>query len=234
MIDTHCHIDLYDDPIELAHKIERSRVTCVAVTMLPSHYKMGKQHLTNFRKTHASLGLHPLRVVEGQSEINEFLRLSESCEFIGEVGLDFSSRGKPTKGLQVEVLSAITESLLGGKFVSVHSRDAYVETVNVLEKGGVGPVCFHYFNGGIEVAKEIADLGHFFSFNQRMLRGKHRDLVSELPRERILVESDGPFLTKSPFNAISFVYRRLAEIWKMDTSEVEAVISTNFSNCRTA
>ena len=233
MIDTHCHIDLYDDPLELARRVEHLRITCVAVTMLPSHYKMGKRHLATLGHVHEAIGLHPLRASEAQSEIDEFLRLAKSCEFIGEVGLDFSRQGRIAKNLQIEMFSMIAQSFSGGKFVSVHSRDAFWETMNILEEKKIRPVCFHYFTGGVAAAKKIAESGHFFSFNQRMLKGRHRNLVKELPHERILVESDGPFLTSSPINAVRVVYEQIADIWEMDISRVEALISSNFSNCRT-
>ena len=131
------------------------------------------------------------------------------------------------------MFSAIAGSFSGGKFVSVHSRKAHQEIVKILEDEGLEPVCFHYFTGGGVEAKEIAEQGHFFSVNRRMLRGRHQDLIRELPKHRILVESDGPFLSKAPLSAVKDTYAQISKIWGMDFSRVETLISNNFENCRT-
>jgi len=233
MIDAHCHIDLYDDPIALAQKIHHSRMSCVAVTMLPSHFRMGETHLSPFDNIHSALGIHPLRVSEGQNEVDDFLQISQSCEFIGEVGLDFSDEGKSTKELQIEVFSTIVKGFSRGKFVSIHSRMAHYDVARILGEEGVQSACFHYFTGGVVAAKELAKQGHFFSVNQRMLRGRNQDLVRELPRDRILVESDGPFLSKAPLSAIKDTYTQIGKIWGMDLSDTESLIAKNFASCRT-
>ncbi len=72
MIDTHCHVDLYEDPVGLARKIEGAQSQCVAVTMLPSHFRLGLPHLAALSSVHAALGLHPLRAKEGECELDDF------------------------------------------------------------------------------------------------------------------------------------------------------------------
>ena len=191
MIDTHCHIDLHDDPIGIARRIEESQIECVAVTMLPSHYRMALPHIKKFDQLHASLGMHPLRITEGVKETEAFMAFSQSCDFIGEVGLDFSREGNATRETQISVLKKILDSLRGGKFVSVHSRGAALETLAIFDDGNVGPVCFHYFTGGLEVATAAANKGHYFSFNCRMLNGRNKGLLDSIPKDRVLVESEG-------------------------------------------
>ncbi len=233
MIDTHCHVDLYDDPIGVAQKIERAQTQCVAVTMLPSHYRLGLPHLATFDDVHAALGLHPLRVTEGERELDDFISLSTTCEFIGEIGLDFSREGRATKSRQVEVLDRILQWVKGRKFVTVHSREAAPTLLQMLAETGVGPVCFHYFTGGQSVATDAIDAGHFFSFNQRMLKGRQSALFDTVPRDRVLVESDGPFLTKAPTTATKDAYSLIAERWELSLSEVVEIIAQNFKACRT-
>ena len=234
MIDTHCHIDFHNDPVGLARDMEESQTECVAVSMLPSHYRLGLPHLNSFTKVHASLGMHPLRVSEGKNEVDAFTALSRECEFIGEIGLDFSKEGKPTKEIQIEVLLRIVNSFRGGKFVSVHSRGAAREVLNIFNEYNTGPVCFHYFTGGHEVASEAVNCGHYFSFNRRMLKGKHKALLDIIPRDRVLVESDAPFLSKAPISATKEAYLIIGEYWETSLSETERTISRNFQNCRTA
>ncbi len=234
MIDTHCHLDLHDDPVGLARKVEATQTMCVAVTMLPSHFRLGLPHLAPYKNVHAALGLHPLHVKEGECEIDEFVELSKTCDFIGEIGLDFSREGRETKSIQVEAFSRILNSVKGGKFVSVHSREAAKDLLQMLAKNKVGPICFHYFTAGPVVAAEGIEAGHFFSFNRRMLNGKHKALLDIIPRNRVLVESDAPFLTKNPITATKNTYALIAEHWKIPLSDVVKTIAQNFTSCRTA
>lgn len=234
MIDTQCHVDLHDDPVGLAQKMEKSQTECVAVTMLPSHYLLGLPYLNGFSQIHASLGMHPLRVNEGKNEVDAFNALSKDCDFIGEIGLDFSKEGKPTKEIQIEVLLRIVNSIKGGKFVSVHSRGAAKEALNIFDEHNTGPVCFHYFTDGHDVASAAVMGGHYFSFNRRMLNGKHKALLEIVPQDRVLVESDAPFLSKAPISATKETYSMIAEYWKTSLSGAEKTILRNFQNCRTA
>ena len=112
-------------PLGWLKKIQASESGCVAVTMLPSHFRLGMRHLAPFRNIHPALGLHPLRVEEGRAELEDFVALSRSCDFIGEIGLDFSRQGAPTKELQLGVFLRIIDCVRSGKFVSVHSRGAW-------------------------------------------------------------------------------------------------------------
>lgn len=233
MIDTHCHVDLHDDPVGLARKMQASQTECVAVTMLPSHYRLALPHLKQFDGVHASLGMHPLRATEGKKEIDAFISLSICCNFIGEIGLDFSREGKATKEIQIEVLLRIMDSIRGGKFVSVHSRCADQEILKIFDKNKVGSVCFHYFTGGQDLVSAAVSRGHYFSFNRRMLIGKQKALLDIIPKDRVLVESDAPFISKSPILVIKESYRLIADCWGMSLSETVETISRNFSNCRT-
>lgn len=234
LLDTHCHIDLFDDPITQVEAYERSGNHCILVTMLPSHYRAALDHLRPYEHVQAALGIHPLRAREGRKELDLFKNLCSGAEYIGEIGLDLSGDGKATKKEQLEVMSNVLCHLDSGKFVSVHSRNAHEEVAILLEDSQVGPVCFHYFIGGPLAAAELANKGHYFSINHRMLKSKHREILDSIPKERILVESDGPFLTKRPLSMIRSVYTEFSKMWGIDLKQVEELIALNFDKCRTA
>jgi len=232
-VDTHCHIDLFDDPISTARAYESAQTNCVMTTMLPSHYQAALPHLKPFRAILPALGMHPLRVSEGKNEIRMFVDLARSAECIGEIGLDFSVEGQRTKKLQSAILGSILPAIGNGKFVTVHSRNAHDELSGLLDDYHVGPVCFHYFIGGPQTAARLAAKGHFFSLNSRMLSNKHSRIIDAVPRDHILVESDGPFLTKRPLAMIEHVYNELSKIWHTDKFETEELLALNFCRCRT-
>lgn len=232
-IDSHCHIDMFNDPIATAHAYENAHMGCVMATMLPSHYQVALSHLKPFKEIRPALGMHPLRANEGKKEISMFKTLALSAEYIGEIGLDLSAEGQSTKELQVEILRSILPAIGKGKFVTVHSRNAHTELSNILDYFKIGPVCFHYFIGGPQEAEKLVVKGHYFSINHLMLKNKHRNLIDAVPRDRILVESDGPFLTKQPWSMINQVYNELSNIWRIDKFDVDALLVDNFSKCRT-
>jgi TatD DNase family protein len=232
-IDTHCHIDMFDDPISMAQAYERSQTVCVMPTMLPSHYQMALPHIESLRNIRPALGLHPLRAKEGYKEIVRFIDISKSVEFIGEIGLDLSNEGKRNKNFQVDVLRRILPVLGSGKFVTVHSRNAHGELSMLIDEYRVRPVCFHYFTGGQQAAVELSRMGHYFSINHRMLTSKHRSILDSVPKEKILVESDAPFLTKRPLAMVKNVYKELCKIWQISQNEIQELIALNFEKCRT-
>jgi TatD DNase family protein len=232
-IDSHCHIDLFDDPVATARAYVRAQTDCVMATMLPSHYQVALQHLKSFRTIRPALGMHPLRASEGKDEIRMFKYLVSSAECIGEIGLDFSAEGRKTMEQQSDIFRRILPAIGSGKFVTIHSRNAHDEVSSILDEYNVGPVCFHYFIGGQHAAEKLLQKGHYFSINHRMLLSKHRSIIDAIPRERILVESDGPFLTKHPLAMIDHVYEELSNVWHIDKIKSEELVSLNFGKCRT-
>jgi len=232
-IDTHCHIDMFDDPISISQAYEKSQTICVMTTMLPSHYTMALPHIEAFKVIHPALGLHPLRAKEGRSEVSTFIDIVKSVEFIGEIGLDLSTEGKKNKTLQVDILRKILPAIGKGKFITVHSRNAHSELARLIDEYRVGPVCFHYFTGGPEAAVELSKTGHYFSINHRMLKSRHRTILEHVTKDKILIESDGPFLTKRPISVVKSIYEELSKIWRIDQNEIQNLIALNFKNCRT-
>lgn len=232
-VDSHCHIDLFDDPVAVAREYESTRTACVMTTMMPSHYQAALPHLKPFKMTLPALGMHPLRVSECDNEVTMFLDLARSAKCIGEIGLDLSADGQKTQEMQTVILRSILPVIGNGKFVTVHSRNAHEEVSSTLDEHGVGPVCFHYFIGGLIAAEKLVKKGHYFSINHRMLRNKHTRLIDVVPRNRIIVESDGPFLTKRPLAMLERVYNELSKVWQTDKFVTEELIALNFSKCRT-
>jgi TatD DNase family protein len=232
-IDTHCHIDMFDNPIAMAQAYEKSQTICVMTTMLPSHYMMALSHTEPFKTIHPALGLHPLRAKEGHSEVSIFLEIVKSTDFIGEIGLDLSTEGKKNKILQIDILRRILPAIGKGKFLTVHSRNAHSELAMLIDEYRTGPDCFHYFTGGPKAAAELSKMGHYFSINHRMLKSRHRSILDYVPKEKILIESDGPFLTKSPISVVENIYKELGNIWQIDQNEIKSLIALNFKGCRT-
>lgn len=234
MIDSHIHIDLFKNPLITAKSIQEHLDVAVAVTMLPSHYLLACRHLKGFSRIHPAVGAHPLRSSEALLEVKRFRELYRNASYVGEIGLDGSREGAATFETQLRVFEDILSLISSGSFVTIHSRNAENETLDALKKHSIGPVCFHYFTGGMEKAQRVISDGHYLSYNIKMLNSrKHMDLFREIPRERLLFESDAPFLGVDPIGQLRSLTAKTAEFWKKDGGAVISQVKENFKRCRT-
>jgi TatD DNase family protein len=204
------------------------------VTNLPSHFALAADRLRHSRFVTVALGIHPLFVEKGIRELATFKRMVKHVNFIGEIGLDFSRHGASTKSLQERVFEAILESFESRpRFVTLHSRGAEQAVLEGLRQHKVKQCVFHWFSGTLRALENILADGHFISINPSMIASaKGQQIINQAPKERILVESDGPF-TKIDGRAckptdIGIVYRTLAAQWKIKDAEAETLVESNF------
>lgn len=234
LIDAHCHIDLYKNPETILNECERFGVTVIAVTNLPSHFEMGYSHFTHTKRVRISLGLHPLHAEKHKDEFDKFLKNLDKTSYIGEVGLDFSIEGIKTKEIQLNSFEKILQSVSDKeKILSIHSRRAEIEVLGLLMKYEVRNAIFHWYSGPISVLHEILGAGYFFSINPQMINSpKGQGIVRNIPIERILTESDGPFVqfknrTIHPMD-VRAVLEYISKVRNLGISIVEHQIQSNF------
>lgn len=233
MIDTHCHIDLYDNPLEVAVAAEKLAVKTVAVTYLPSHFLLASKHLTGFKHVRPALGLHPLAIKDHEREIGLFSECFQAAEYIGEVGLDFSGSNKVTRLAQEESFATIVRHIKkSSKLVTIHSRGAEDSVLEILRNGGAGPVVFHWFSGSKRQLSNLLDAGHRISVNTSMIsREKWAELIVYVPRSAILTETDGPFVKIGSRPAIPADVKQviswLAQTWKLSPAQASDQVVAN-------
>ena len=198
MIDTHCHFDMIPHPEAYLRQREQAGDIVIGMTNLPSHFKMGFLHVKGYKHIRLALGLHPLLASENKNELPLFNRLLDQTSYIGEIGLDFSKEGLPTRDDQVTILRKLLEKLEGKKkIISVHSRKAEKELFDLLCEYNINNVIFHWYSGPIDLIPSIISKGYYFSINEAMTISKNgRTIIKEIPRSRILTESDAPFNNK--------------------------------------
>lgn len=235
LVDAHCHIDMFRDPMRAAAAAEKLGVATVAVTNIPSHYNLALAHVSEFKFVHLALGLHPLHAGTHAFEIVLFRRLVATADFIGEIGLDFSQEGVVTKGAQTEVFSEILEALQDRtRFITIHSRRAEREVLESLARFNISPVTLHWFSGSARLMDQAVDQGHSFSVNPAMLETERgRAFVRRIPLDRLLTESDGPHVrvgsrAASPRD-MQAVTDKLSEIYAIPAEEICKHIERNFN-----
>ena len=234
MLDTHCHIDLYPNPLAIAKEVERRGILTIAVTNLPSHFEMGLPHLRGFRQIRPALGLHPLMAEHHERERRKFKQTFSKTSYIGEIGLDFSKVGRDTKDIQIESLRFVFKQIQDRpRFVSLHSRGAESKVLELLKEFNIQGAVFHWYSGSLTVLDQAVQSGHYFSINPAMIRSKNgRNIIDRIPLDRILTESDGPHIqlrnqSVRPIN-IKGVLEVLGDIWEMPFQETKEQVWSNF------
>jgi TatD DNase family protein len=195
IIDTHCHFDMMPNPEGYISAKEKAGDIVIGMTNLPSHFMMGQSHLIGYKHIRLALGLHPLLAAENRKELTLFKRLVDQTSYIGEIGLDFSREGIATKNEQISVLREVLATIKGKKkIVSVHSRNAEKELLDMLCEYEIKNVIFHWYSGPVDLIPSIIERGFYFSINESMCRSKNgQSIIGKIPREKILTETDAPY-----------------------------------------
>jgi TatD DNase family protein len=231
LIDTHCHINFFKNAGDIALKCERKKVHTIYVTTLPSQFEETYPYVKNLKYIYPSLGFHCLEHdydLNGEKKI--FLKNIDKSRYIGEVGLDFSKRAIVNHDVQIEILEFIFLSIqYKDKIVSVHSASAEDKVFELLQKYEIRTVIFHWYSGKISTLKKILETGYFFSINQAMCKSKKgQNIISKLPKDKVLIETDAPFIKDVLPYENDFVYSYLSDIWNISLIDVKKKVLNNF------
>lgn len=198
-VDFHCHLDLYPDHEAAIARAEAAQVYTLTVTTTPKAWSRNNALTKDTRFVRAALGLHPQLVAERASELPLWEKHLPEARYVGEVGLDAEPRFYKSFEAQKRVFRTILERCAeaGGKVLTVHSVRSASTVLDMIEAHlprARGTVVLHWFTGSRSDARRAASLGCFFSVNAQMLRtDKGKALVADLPLDRLLTETDGPF-----------------------------------------
>lgn len=236
MIDFHCHIDLYPDPRAIVRGCVEREIYVLSVTNTPSAWH-GTAALANGEtRIRTALGLHPQLAAERVGELPLFRRLLPEVRYVGEVGLDGSLGYRSSWTVQVRVFNEVLQACAEahGRILSIHSRGAVCAVLDALAAHpSAGKAVLHWFSGTQREITRATDMGCWFSIGPAMLSGtKGRALVSRMPRNRVVTESDGPFARVSgvalhPWDLAS-VFHDLGRLWDVPSSDVRKQVRDNF------
>lgn len=234
LLDTHCHLDAYADPLEVLHAAQQSRVDFVAVTESPDAYRRLRTRLGRRSGVVVGLGLHPAsRAAAAQGQLERFFRLASSADWIGEVGLDYNATTtRPEKARQLDVFhSLLNHTVVSDKPLSVHSRGAAPETIRAIAQGRARRVVLHWYSGPTRLLDTALDAECRFSINPAMLGTKGQELIRAIPRNRVLCETDGPYCRTRGRPAqpsdVPDVAEVLARFWQVDPAEAWEQLDRN-------
>jgi TatD DNase family protein len=246
LIDTHCHLTFEPLVGDIEAVIERSRATSVTewitVGTDPQHNQKAIELAGRFDNMYAAVGIHPhdAEVINAQT-LTELQNLAQNIKVvaIGETGLDFhyNFSGQPAQRRLFAAHLKIAADL--NLPVVVHSRDAFDETIDMLEQygSGVKKVVFHCFSGSPEQAKIILDKGFYISLTGVVTfknASKTQQVAKIVPTDRLMLETDCPYMSPEPMRkqkinepALMFhTAKFVAELKQMSLPDFAAAITT--------
>lgn len=251
-VDSHCHIDGEQFDNDRDEVVERASAAGVKAML---NVGTGDPHsgeiqravaiAERYQNVFASVGVHPhdAKLYDDEAE-RRLVELTQSSKVVawGEIGLDFYYDHSP-RDIQVEVFRRQARKALAlGLPIIVHSRDANDETVGLLRDECSGPNfrggVMHCFSGTPEMAEALLEIGFFISFAGNVTFKKAdnlRDAARVVPLDRLLIETDCPFLTPVPFrgrrNEPEYVVHTaafLSELLGIELGELAEATTANF------
>ena len=248
LVDSHCHLDFPDFADELDAVVARARAAGIErLVTISTRVRRQAAVLAiaeRFREVYCSIGTHPHYAhEEADISLTELAAGSraEKVVAIGEAGLDYHYDNSPREAQERGFRTHIAAARETGLPLVIHSREAEDDTARILEeemgKGAFAAV-LHCFTGGRELARRAVALGHFISFSGILTfknSGALRAIAAELPADRILVETDAPYLAPGKYrgkrNEPAFVVeivKVLAEVRGVSFDAIAQESTANF------
>ena len=248
LIDSHCHLDFPDFAAELDAVVARARAAGIErMVTISTRVKRQPELLAiaeRFPDVFCSVGTHPHYAHE-ELDVTAADLVARTRQpkvvALGEAGLDYHYDNSPREAQERGFRTHIAAARETGLPLVIHSREADDDTARILEEEsgkGAFPAVLHCFTGGPDLARRAVALGHFISFTG-ILTFKNsaalRAIAAELPADRILVETDAPYLAPGKFrgkrNEPAFVVETakvLAETRGVSFDEIARQTTANF------
>lgn len=249
LVDSHCHLDRVDltpydgDFARLMDACADAGVTqllCVSIDL--GQYPAMRQLVDPFPQVAVSVGVHPNQETRTEASVEQLVELAADprAVAIGETGLDYYRSEGDLSWQQARFRTHIAAARVAGKPLIIHTRNAREDTIRILteerasEVGGV----LHCFTENWEMARQGLDLGFYISFSGILTfktAVELREVARQVPLDRLLIETDSPYLAPVPYRGksnepryVGHVADCLAEIRGLDPLEIAAITSDNY------
>jgi TatD DNase family protein len=248
LIDSHVHLDHeqfhedLDALIDRAHQQGVTRMLTIGTGDGPPKLDCAIELAMKYEGVYATVGVHPHEAAKADGKTFDNLRaLMKEPKVLafGEIGLDYHYNFSPPEVQREVFIEQLRIALGSGKPVIIHTREAWADTLEILRKEWSGPGIMHCFTGDEAQAREALDLDFHLSFGG-VLTFKTAENVRQaaaiVPEDRLLVETDAPYLAPIPFrgkrNEPAFMVetaKKLAEVRGVDPEEIAMITTRNFA-----
>lgn len=246
LFDTHAHLNAIqyeEDIVEVITRAVSESVTHIVVVGFDKDTIKRAIELTDqYDMLYAAVGWHPVDAIDMTEDDLKWIKELTShpkVVAIGEMGLDYYWDKSP-KEIQKEVFRKQIQLAKEVQLpIIIHNRDATEDVVKILQEEGASEVggIMHCFTGSLEVAKQCMDMNFYISFGGPVTfknAKKPKEVATEIPMERLLIETDCPYLTPHPFRGkrnepsyVKYVAEQIAELKGLSVEEVAKITSDN-------
>lgn len=250
LFDTHTHLDSYKFDEDRDEVIQRAKDAGVHMLVnigfnretIPTTIALAEKY--DF--IYAAVGWHPVDSIDMRPEDLEWIeRLCshEKVVAIGEIGLDYHWDTSPKDVQQRVFREQIRLARKVGKPIVIHNRDAHEDVVRILQEENASEIggVMHCFSGSWETAKQCLDMNFYISFGGPVTFQNARvpkEVLKQVPLDRILIETDAPYLSPHPFrgkrNESAYVLRvaeTAAELLGKSVEEMALITTENGKKC---
>ncbi len=230
MADAHCHLDLMDAGIELSKWLAYG-VRTIITNGVDTKSNIRSAELADNRNIFAMLGMDPehANVTDEELEFNiKMIRHNHSkIAGIGEIGLDFGTiKEKVTVARQKVVFERFLDLAKELRLpVSIHSRNAISEVLQILEEKGMEYVHIHFFEGNAQQARAVEKKGYMISVPP-IHSSKRNGVIKEIAIDNIMPESDAPIVGASPIDVYKSI-EIVAEAKRIDVKKAAELLTRN-------
>ena len=248
IVDSHCHLDfseLFNQLNEVIHRAENNQVKCFLTicTTLESFERI-KLIINKYKNIYGTFGIHPHETKKFTNVDSKFIldlkKKYKKVIGIGETGLDFYYNYSDKK---IQIKSFIEHIHAASELnipIIVHSRNAEIDTYEIIKseiKNSNLKVLIHCFTGSKDFAKKLLDLNCYISFSGIITfknSAELADTASYIPIEKLLVETDSPYLAPLPYrgktNEPSYIIQTIEKLSKIKKISKESVIENTTKN----
>lgn len=247
IFDTHAHYDddaFDEDREDILSEIKSNGVVGI-LNCASSYESIDKTYKLTIENDfiYGALGIHPENANEFnddvEKEIVDLIRKNKKIIAVGEIGLDYYWEENPPKEVQKDVF--IKQMKLAEKLdlpVIIHDRDAHGDTLEIIKEFPKVRGIVHCFSGSTEFALECIKLGYYIGIGGVVTfknAKKIVEVVSKIPLEKILVETDAPYMAPAPNRGkrnksdyIAYIIEQIAQIKNLNPKEVNLAVNDNF------
>lgn len=244
MIETHCHlndIERIADPLLEIEESQRAGVSKLIVVGINENWSERAVMLAEEHPSvYATVGIHPTEI--GSYDARLAKRLVEWLDHrnvvaLGEIGLDYHWDTTSPHDQIIAFRAQLEIARTARCPVVIHCRDAYDDLLALLADYPDVPFLLHCFAGNAIHAELAIKLGCYFGVDGPLTYPKAtelREIVATLPRNRVVIETDAPWLTPAPFRGkpnrtayLPYILRKLAEVWSVSESEADSLTTEN-------
>lgn len=248
LVDSHCHLNFADFNEDFsavlqnakAHDVTVMQTICTKISEFPTILRIARQ----YPNIYCSVGIHPHEVAsEAISSVANIIQLTEDEKVIGigETGLDYFYEHSPRSLQQDSFREHIAAARVTGLPIIIHTREADEDTIAILEeemKKGAFKGLIHCFSSSHWLAEKAMEMGFYISISGIVTFKKAdalKESVKKIPLEKLLVETDAPYLAPVPFRGkrnepafTKYTAEYIAELKGVSYEQVAEITTNNF------